>query len=438
MSWWSRLLNIRRAAEPRYVETARIPYEKIAAGVRVDADTALTVSAVWACLRYLSQTVAVLPWHVMKDQDGGGTVAGSHPVNWLVWKRPNPEWSSLQFRETLTHWALRHGNGHAEIERDSIGRPLALWPIHPDRVQHMRPEGGGPLFYRIDGKTDLAASDVFHIRGFGEGPVGVNVMEYAAQSIGWARAAQIFGAAFFGNGMNVGGYVKLAAGLTPDGKAELEKELRRKVGGPKKAGAFPILDAGMEIVPLGIDPDKGQFIATNQHLVEETCRWFGVPPHKIAHLLRATFSNIEHQGIEVVQDSIMPWAKRFEDEADYKLFGQNRQGYYTKINLTALLRGDSAARAAYYKAMREIGVYSTDDIRRLEDMRPVGKAEGGQKLIVQINQTTLEKIGQDAPAPADSSPPDPPAPPPDPSPAEAAAMAGIVAMAEELDPLHAF
>lgn len=429
MSWFTRLLNIRRTAEPRYAEVVRIPWEKVAAGVRVDADTAITVPAVWACLRYLSQTVAVLPWHVMRDEDGGGEVAKSHPVDWLLWKRPNPEWSSFQFRETLTHWALRHGNGYAEIERDSLGRPLALWPLHPTRVVPMRPTEGGALFYRVDGKADLAAGDVFHIRGFGEGPVGLSVIDYAAQSIGWAKAAQIFGAAFFGNGMNIGGYVKVAGGLKPDGKKELDKELKRKIGGPKNAGAYPILDAGMEIVPLGIDPDKGQFIATNQHLVEEICRWFGVPPHKIAHLLRATNNNIEHQGIEAVQDAIMPWSKRFEDEADFKLFGQNRLNYYTKINLTALLRGDSQARAAYYKAMREVGAYSTDDIRRLEDMRPVGEAAGGDKLLVQLALTTLDKVGADVPPPEPTPPPEPALPPPD----EAAAMAGIVLMAEQME-----
>lgn len=429
MSWFARLFNIRRTAEPRYAETSRIPWERIAAGVRVDADTAITVPAVWACLRYLSQTVAVLPWHVMRDEDGGGAVAKSHPVDWLLWKRPNAEWSSFQFRETLTHWALRHGNGYAEIERDALGRPVAMWPMHPSRVNPMRPEGGGAMFYRIDGKTDLAAGDVFHIRGFGEGPVGVSVIEYAAQSIGWAKAAQIFGAAFLGNGMNIGGYVKLAAGLKPEGKAELEKELKRKLKGSKNAGGFPILDAGMEIVPLGVEPNKGQFIETNQYLVTEISRWFGVPPHKISDLSRATFSNIEHQSIEVVQDSIMPWVKRFEDEADFKLFGQNRQNYYTKINLTALLRGDSAARAAHYKAMREIGVYSTDDILSLEDMRKVGVELGGDKLLVQLNQTTLDKIGEEPVAPEPAPTPAPPETPP----TEAAAMQHIMAAAREMD-----
>ena len=154
--------------------------------------------SVWACIRYLSQTVAVLPWRVMKDGPVGAEHQKRHPIDWLLYKRPNAEWSSFQFRETLTHWALRYGNGYAEIERDQAGRPFALWPIHPERVEVCRNTETGVLFYEVNNgvgsKIELAAANMFHLHGFGEGPVGVNVIEYAAQSIGWARAAQLFGA----------------------------------------------------------------------------------------------------------------------------------------------------------------------------------------------------------------------------------------------------
>src|SRR5262249_33598384 len=162
--------------------------------------------------------------------------------DWLLWKRPNTEWSSFQFRETLTHWALRWGNGYAEIERDQLDRPFALWPIHPERVKCCRATedsydsngeeiAAGVLYYEIDngmgaGKTILAARRMFHVRGFGEGPVGVNVISYAAQTIGWARAAQLFGASFFGNGMNPAGVVINKKALSVDGlrrqRAEFE------------------------------------------------------------------------------------------------------------------------------------------------------------------------------------------------------------------------
>lgn len=423
-------LFARQTSEPANPDERRIPYRsRTTAGIVVTPDTAITVPAVWACLRYLSQTVAVLPWHVMKGNDrGGGVIASSHPVDWLLWKRPNLEWSSMQFRETLLHWALRWGNGYAEIERNPAGVVVALWPLHPHRVRPMRDADTGRLFYRVSNGaaafTDLDMMDVFHLRGFGEGVVGVNVMEYAAESIGWARAAQLFGAAFFGQGMNATGTVEGAGSLDDAGFLKLKKLFKQAYRGVLGEKVI-FLDKGMKFTPISIEPEKAQFLGTNQYLVEEICRWFGVPPHKVAHMTRSTNNNVESQVTEVVVDSVSPWSTRFEQEADFKLFGQNRPGYYTKLNLNALMRGDPAARAAFYKAMREAAVFSADDILTLEDMPTIGAAKGGDKLIVNGAYTTLEKIGEAAPTPP--APPSPPTPP-----GEQAAIAGLVALEAEL------
>lgn len=371
------------------------------AGISVTPDNAVTISAVWACLRYLSQTVAVLPWHVMKDGKNGAEIQDKHAIDWLLWKRPNKEWSSFQFKETLTHWALRWGNGYAEIERDQAMRPFALWPIHPDRVEVCRDTDTGELYYEVTGqaggKIIIEAADMFHIRGFGEGVVGVNVIQYAAQSLGWARAAQLFGAAFFGNGANISGIVAHKKKLTAPGLARVKAEFDQLYKGIKNSHGVVHTDTDAEFRKIGLDAKETQLIEVHQFLVEEICRWFGVPPHKIMHLLRSTFSNIEHQAIEVVVDSVSPWVKRFEDEGDYKLFGQNRAGLYTKMNMRALLRGDSAARVAFYKAMFDMGAYSPNRILELEDENTLGA--DGDKHLVQLNLTTLDKAGEDPPEP---------------------------------------
>ncbi len=399
-------------------EGDRVPRRgRTVAGVSVNEDTALVVSAVWACLRYLSQTVAMLPWRVMVETDAGSKPARSHPVDYLLHKRPNRHWGALQFRETLVHWALRYGNGYAEIERDGAGRPVALWPVHPTRVRVER-EGNGDLTYCVlqdDGsRVDVPFMDMFHLRGFGESEVGLSVMTYAAESIGWARAAQLFGAAFLGQGMNVAGVVTVAP-KTKQPAIERMRGLFKKLYQGVRGEKVMFLDDGAKFQPIAIEPDKAQFIATNQHLVEEVCRWFGVPPHKIAHLLRSTNNNIEHQGIEVVTDSIQPWVTRLEQEADFKLFGANRPGYMTRINMNALLRGDAAARAAFYKVMREVGAFDVDTILSLEDMALIGEAKGGKVRIVPINFTTLERMAKGQPLP---EPPTPPAKPATDPPAE--------------------
>lgn len=398
----------RLSRDDRYPGAARVAGRmRTLAGVVVTPDTAVRISAVWACLRYLSQTVAVLPWRVMRETKQGAEVQRTHPVDWLIWKRVSDEWSSFQFRETLTHWACRWGNGYAEIEPDQLGRPYAMWPIHPERVECCRaledsfddagnPIRKGALFYEVNNGTDvksvLAAKRMFHVRGFGDGPVGINVIALAAESLGWSYAAQLFGATFFGNGATPATVVINKKGLTEPGLKKQRAEFEQLYKGPRNSHKTAHVDNDTDIKTIGVNAKDSQLIETHQHLVEEVCRWFGVPPHKVMHLLRATFSNIEHQAIEVVVDSVSPWVKRFEDEADFKLFGQNRSAYYTKMNMRALMRGDSAGRATFYKQMFDMGAYSPNRILELEDENTIGP--DGDKHLVQLNLTTLEKAGE--------------------------------------------
>jgi HK97 family phage portal protein len=403
-----RFFALRRAAEPRDPDAHRLPTTgRTLAGVYITPDTAVQVPAVWACLRYLSQTVAMLPWNVVITEGKGAEVQEKHPVQWLLHRRPNPEWSSFQFRETLVHWALRWGNGYAEIERDLVGRPLALWPIHPERVEVCRDQDSGKLFYRVDNGTgpriDIAAEDIFHIRGFGDGPIGVNVMAYAAQSIGRARAIELFGASFFGNGANISGIVLSKKEFKPEPLKRLKAEFAKLYQGPRNANKTAFLDADMDWKPTGVDPAKAQLVEAAYLAIEEICRWFGVPPHKIAHLLRATFSNIEHQSIEVVQDSVRPWVTRLQDEANFKLFGQNRQGLETQMDLTGLLRGDFLTRQQGWEIARHNGVINADEWRDDLGFPPLPAGEGGDKHTMQMQYTTLEQIGE-APEPSDEPP----------------------------------
>lgn len=412
------LFALRRAAEPRQPDVERLNWQgKTLAGVYVTPDTAVQVAAVWACLRYLSQTVAMLPWNVVRSPDGrGAEVQSAHPVQWLLHTRPNPDWSSFQFRETLVHWALRWGNGYAEIERDMVGRPKAIWPVHPERVEVCRDQETQALFYEVDNgsgvKAPIPAVDMFHLRGFGEGPVGVDVINYAAQSIGWAKAAQLFGASFFGNGANISGVVTSKTGFKADSLKRVKAEFAKLYQGPRNANKTAYLDNDMDWKATGVDPTKAQLVEANYFLIEEICRWFGVPPHKVAHLLRATFSNIEHQSIEVVQDSVMPWVRRLEDEADYKLFGQNRQGLFTKIELRGLLRADFKSQNEGLEIMRRNAIINGDEWRELVDMGEMRGGAGGDKYTMQSQYTTLERIGEEPAAPVAPVPTvDDPAPP---------------------------
>jgi HK97 family phage portal protein len=385
LSWLGRLFD-RTTAGREPVRSSNLIYGgRTLAGVSIhSAEDALKNAAVWACVQYLTRAVAQLPWRVMRAAPNGGSVTvDSSPVDWLLHSRPCPDMGAFSWRQTMLGNALLGGNAYAEIEWDNRGAAYALWPLDPCRVVPRR-AADGTIEYEVwntGGYVVIPADSMFHVRGFGNGAIGYSVFEFAAQSIGWSQATEIFGSTFFGEGMNPSGILEVPTGvkLSPEAKDAMQADLDKLYKGPRGKKTF-IADAGMKYSKLSTNPNDSQFVETMQHQVEVICRWFGVPPHKVQHLLRATFSNIEHQSIEVVTDSVMPWVKTFEEEADYKLFGLNRQGFFTKMNLRGLLRGDNASRMALYNGMFALGALSTNDILALEDMNPIGE-EGDQRFI---------------------------------------------------------
>lgn len=369
------------------------------AGVTVTEDTALTYSAVWACVRVISESVASLPWQVYRrTKDGREPVEGG--VRWLLDTAANDEMTASAFREALVAHALTWGNGYAEIERDLAMRPIALHLLTPDRTEPRR-DDNGRLFYSItndDGTArDLAPSQVFHLHGLSwDGLVGYSPVRMAARSIGLGIAQDVFGQAFYGNGTTFGGLVEINAGMSKEQIDQIEKYLNAKHAGPDNAFRVRVAPSGTKYHNMGMPMTDAQFLESRRFSVNEVARWYRVPPHKIGDLERSTNNNIEHQSIEFVTDTLMPWVKRLEDEANVKLFGARSQGAtYTKLNVNALMRGDSAARSSFYRAMTQMGAMTINEVRALEDLNGIGAA--GDELLVQLNQTTLQRLVDDPP-----------------------------------------
>jgi len=374
-------------------------------GVYVDHETSLTFSAVFACQRYLASSVAQLPWRVYRRKPNGGSdLAPTHPTDYLLHTRPNPEMRAFDFRRLMVHWAASWGNAYAEIERDASNRAIALWPIHPERVQVKRDEAG-TLFYEVSNrmgpKVNVMPDSMFHLAGMGsDGIQGYSVISLARVSIGAGMAADKFSASFFANGAVMSGGLRTDQNLRQDAYDRLKEDFAKKHAGPDNAWKPLILEQGLQWQTFGMPLKDAEFLAGQKFRVADVARWFGVPPHKIGDLERATYSNIEHQAIEVVTDALMPWILPLEQESDAKLISQrNRSFFYTKMTLNGLLRGDSAARGAWYQTMRNMGAISADEIRSLEDMNPIGPAKGGDKYIVQGQYVPLEDVGQE-PEPA--------------------------------------
>ena len=395
LSFWQRLKNLLTTtkSDPQQVRYVFVPARH--AGVVIDHDSALKFSAVFRAISFISQTIACLPWMVILERGESKTRLVNHQVARLLHQRPNPEMNAVVFRETMMAWALSWGNAYAEIETDLAGRPLALWPISPDRVQVKRDRVTQEIVYEVNnyfgGSTLLPPWKVFHLHGLGfDGLVGYSVISLAARSIGLSIAAETCGEDFFANGLVGTGYLKMPGQLSPERATAIGQELSDRFTGKGKRWIPPVFQEGMEWGTMTMQPEDAQMLQTRDFQVSDIARWFGLPPHKLAQLVKTSYASIEMQSIEVVNDALLPWVIRLEQEANYKLFKSTEQNFYTKLNLTSLLRGDNKSRGEFYKMMREMGVYSANDILRLEDQDPIGPE--GNYRIVPLNMTNLQNM----------------------------------------------
>lgn len=370
---------------------------KTVTGLDVNPNNAMTSSAVFACVRVLSFNLAQLPLIVYRRLPRGKERAIDHPVYSLLHDRPNPDLSSFHWRAIMMTHTLLYGNGYSEIEFDAKGLPIALWLIPTWRCRPVQIDfkGKRQLIYEVDtgNKSILVPPyQMLHIKGLStDGMSGLSIIKQAAQAIGVSLAAQEFAGRFFGQGMNIGGVLEHPGKLSEAAYARLRNSIDEAYSGLSKAHRIMLLEEGMKMSKTAIPPEDAQFLESRQFQVVDIARMFGVPPHKIADLTRATFSNIEHQSIEFVQDTIMPWVVNWEQELNYKLLDR---GHYVNFLVEGLLRGDSTSRAEFYKALFGMAALSPNDIREKENMNPV---EHGDTYFVPLNMIPINALPQPVP-----------------------------------------
>jgi HK97 family phage portal protein len=366
---------------------------KTSSGVSVTITTAMRVSAVYACVNVLAGTFACVPWVTYKRLEKGKDRATKHNLYNKLHMRPNPYQSSSVFRSAAMAHALLHGNAYAEIEFDSAGLPVALWQLPPWRVKLLC-TGKQEPFYQVtlpDGhQQNLPPYRMWHLMGLStDGMTGMSVIGQGRETIGLSIATQSFGADYFANGTNTGGFIELPHALTKERGDSFKEDLRDKYAGMGKTHRLMLLEEGMKYTKIGIPPNDSQFIESMQFLIEDVARMFHVPLHMIGHLLRSTNNNIEHQGIEYVVHTMNPWFVNCEQETNYKLFGDSGE-YFSEFLVDGLLRGDSAARSAFYNAMFQMGAFSPNMILEKENMNPV---EGGDEHFVPLNMVPIKDAG---------------------------------------------
>ena len=373
------------------------------AGKAVTERSAMQMTAVYGCVRILSETVAGLPLHLYRHAgDGGKEKAVDHPLYALLHDEPNPEMSSFVFRETLMTHLLLWGNAYAQVIRNGKGEVVALYPLMPNKMTVDR-DDKGRLYYRYRYSTEEAGGksetvvlrppDVLHIPGLGfDGLVGYSPIAMAKNAIGLAIATEEYGAKFFANGASPSGVLE-HPGVIKD-PAKVRESWNNTFGGSGNAGKIAVLEEGMKYTPISISPEQAQFLETRKFQINEIARIFRVPPHMVGDLEKSSFSNIEQQSLEFVKYTLDPWVIRWEQSIRRTLLSnEEKKTYFVKFNVEGLLRGDYESRMNGYATARQNGWMSANDIRALENLDKIPAKEGGDLYLINGNMLPLADAG---------------------------------------------
>jgi HK97 family phage portal protein len=373
-------------------------------GKRVNERSAMQMTAVYACVRILSEAIAGLPLHLYRYTDSGGKEkAVDSPLYFLLHDEPNIEMTSFAFRETLMTHLLLWGNAYAQIIRNGKGEILGLYPLMPDRMTVDRDDKGKLYYeYRVsnddaplnkDSTVRLKPYDVLHIPGLGfDGLVGYSPIAMAKNAIGLAIAAEEYGSKFYANGATPSGVLE-HPGIVKDPE-KVRESWQSAFGGSANANKTAVLEEGMKYNPISIAPEQAQFLETRKFQINEIARIFRVPPHMVGDLEKSSFSNIEQQSLEFVKYTLEPWIVRWEQSIMRSLLSaEEKKKYFVKFNVDGLLRGDYQSRMNGYATARQNGWMSTNDIRELENLDLIPDELGGNLYLVNGNMTKLQDAG---------------------------------------------
>jgi len=408
MSIFSRMHGVDRRAKNSIAGSAwRFNLGGTLAGKNVTERTAMQMTAVYACVRILAESIAGLPLHVYRYKGQGKEKAIDHPLYTLLHDEPNPEMTSFVFRETLMCHLLLWGNAYAQVIRNGKGEVTALYPLLPSRMTVDRDERG-QLFYRYQRGSDeksasgkkaktetviLLPSDVLHIPGLGfDGLVGYSPIAMSKNAIGLAIAAEEYGSKFFANGAAPAGVLETPTLIKDISK--LRDSWNEAYGGSGNAGKVAILEQGVTFKPISMSPQDSQLLETRKYQLDEIARIFRIPPHMIGDLDKATFSNIENQSLDFVKYTLDPWVSRWEQSLSRALLLPTEKGkMFIRFNVDGLLRGDYKSRMEGYAIGRQNGWMSANDIRELENQDLIPAEAGGDLLLVNGNMLPLSMAG---------------------------------------------
>ena len=361
---------------------------------QVSAESALTFSAVWAAMRLLSESIATLPVGVFRKENNGDNVEVDSDLSFLVKYQPNSYQNKITFYERIIMDMLSDGNSYVQIVRNGAGRVIELLPLNYGDIETYTL--ANKLYYSDENSGETHDSDnIMHFKMITgpDGITGLSPIEQCRNAIGWGMDVQEYSSTFFKNGGKLSGILESDRALSEQAIDRLRNSFNKNYGTLSGSNQTAVLEEGLKYKSISVTPDQAQFLASRQFSIQEVARIFGLPPHLLKDLSASSFNNIEMQSQEFVSYSLMPYISKIELEMSLKLFRRNNIGReYIKFNVNGLLRGNVKDRADYYKTAITNGWMTVNEVRAKEDLN---KVEDGDSNYIQMNMTTINKIGTD-------------------------------------------
>src|SRR5690625_2380815 len=362
-------------------------------GEKVTVDSALSIPTVYRCINIKSNAIAMLPLQAFKRTDSGREREKRHIVSKLLETRPNPYQSPFKFKHLMETHRNTWGNAYINIEWGANGRPKALWLLNPSVTDPYVDVQNNRLCYHTtlpNGNfTFIGDGDIVHLSSLStDGLKGKPPIQVARESIGSSQAAQKFKGKFYKHGASNSGVLKVPGLLNSEAKDVVRDEWERANTGINNAQRVAILDAGLEFQSISMPLKDAQFVESMKFDKAEIATMFDIPLHMVNELDRATHSNIEHENLSFIQNTLSPILRQYEEEISYKLFSDREQKrFYLKFNLESLLRADKKTQGEFYALILDKGVFSINDVLELEDRNAI---ENGDKHRVDLNHIALD------------------------------------------------
>ncbi|WP_418186742.1 phage portal protein [Aliarcobacter lanthieri] len=381
-------------------------YYPTSTGVNITPDNAMRHSIVYSCVRVLSESISSLPLVLYKEDDNGNRKkAKEHTLYGLLNLLPNQENTTMQWRETMMANLCLKGNHFSQIIRNKRGQIISIWGLDTNRITVKRKQNTGELVFLYDYGFDYKDKhkekqfvfnfdEVLNVSGLSfDGITGISPIAYERESIALSVAMEQFGGKYFKNGASATGAFSVDGELTNTAYERLKKDFDDRYTGLKEAHRPLLLEGGAKFTPISMSNQDSQFLEARKFQKEDISMIFRVPPHMLNDLAKANYNSIEQLSLSFVIYSLTPYLTRIEQcmQRDLLTEDERKQGYYIRHNLAGLLRGDMKTRFEVYDKAVKSGIYTLDDVLKLEDMNQLDN-EAGKARFMQGAMTTVENI----------------------------------------------